>query len=68
MEVLDSLPEREQKVIELRFGLRDGRSRTLEEIGNEFGVSRERIRQIEREAFAKLRQPSRTRQLKDYLW
>jgi len=66
--ILQTLPERERRVVELRFGLEDGRSHTLEEIGNEFGVSRERIRQIEREALAKLRHPSRSRQLRDYLW
>ena len=66
-EVLDSLTSRERKVLELRFGLEDGRNRTLEEIGREFSVTRERIRQIEAEALAKLRHPSRSRKLKDYL-
>src|SRR5438067_6141184 len=66
-EVLDSLTSRERKVLELRFGLEDGRNRTLEEIGREFSVTRERIRQIEAEALQKLRHPSRSRKLKDYL-
>jgi len=66
--VLESLPKREREVIELRFGLLDGRSRTLDEVGKQFGLSRERIRQIERKALAALRHPSRSRELKDYLW
>ncbi len=66
--VLESLPQREREVIELRFGLLDGRSRTLDEVGRQFGLSRERIRQIERKALAALRHPSRSRELKDYLW
>jgi RNA polymerase primary sigma factor len=66
-EVLDSLTERERKVLQLRFGLDDGRSRTLEEVGKEFHVTRERIRQIEAKALRKLRHPSRSRKLKDYL-
>ncbi|MFO7773698.1 MAG: sigma-70 family RNA polymerase sigma factor [Dehalococcoidia bacterium] len=65
--VLDSLPKRERDVIKLRFGLRDGRSRTLEELGRQLGLTRERIRQIEHKALAKLRHPSRSRKLKDYL-
>jgi RNA polymerase primary sigma factor len=65
--VLESLPERERRIIKLRFGLYDDRSHTLEEIGNEFGLSRERVRQIEREAFKKLRQPELSQHLKDYL-
>ena len=66
-EVLGTLTERERKVLELRFGLEDGRSRTLEEVGKEFSVTRERIRQIEAKALRKLRHPSRSRKLKDYL-
>lgn len=66
-EVLDTLTEREQKVLKLRFGLDDGRARTLEEVGREFNVTRERIRQIEAKALRKLRHPSRSRKLKDYL-
>ncbi|MBQ9119466.1 MAG: RNA polymerase sigma factor RpoD [Lachnospiraceae bacterium] len=66
-EVLDTLTEREQKVLRLRFGLDDGRQRTLEEVGKEFEVTRERIRQIEAKALRKLRHPSRSRKLKDYL-
>ena len=66
-EVLDTLTEREQKVLKLRFGLDDGRARTLEEVGKEFDVTRERIRQIEAKALRKLRHPSRSRKLKDYL-
>jgi RNA polymerase primary sigma factor len=65
--VLDSLSERERKVIELRFGLHDGHPRTLEEVGREFGVTRERIRQIESKTLCKLRHPSRSSKLKDYL-
>jgi len=65
--VLDSLSERERKVIELRFGLDDGHPRTLEEVGREFGVTRERIRQIESKTLCKLRHPSRSGRLKDYL-
>ncbi len=66
-EVLETLTEREQKVLRLRFGLDDGRARTLEEVGKEFNVTRERIRQIEAKALRKLRHPSRSRKLKDYL-
>ena len=66
-EVLGTLTEREQKVLTLRFGLEDGRARTLEEVGKEFNVTRERIRQIEAKALRKLRHPSRSRKLKDYL-
>ncbi len=66
-EVLETLTEREQKVLRLRFGLDDGRARTLEEVGREFNVTRERIRQIEAKALRKLRHPSRSRKLKDYL-
>ncbi|MBQ0043115.1 MAG: RNA polymerase sigma factor RpoD [Lachnospiraceae bacterium] len=66
-EVLDTLTEREQKVLRLRFGLDDGRARTLEEVGKEFNVTRERIRQIEAKALRKLRHPSRSRKLRDYL-
>ncbi|WP_366924180.1 RNA polymerase sigma factor RpoD [Metallumcola ferriviriculae] len=66
-EVLDTLTEREEKVLRLRFGLDDGRSRTLEEVGKEFHVTRERIRQIEAKALRKLRHPSRSKKLKDYL-
>ncbi len=67
VEVLGTLTEREQKVLRLRFGLDDGRARTLEEVGKEFKVTRERIRQIEAKALRKLRHPSRSRKLKDYL-
>lgn len=67
VEVLSTLTEREQKVLRLRFGLDDGRARTLEEVGKEFSVTRERIRQIEAKALRKLRHPSRSRKLKDYL-
>ena len=67
VEVLDTLTEREQKVLKLRFGLEDGRARTLEEVGKEFDVTRERIRQIEAKSLRKLRHPSRSRKLKDYL-
>ncbi|NLJ90550.1 MAG: RNA polymerase sigma factor RpoD [Clostridiales bacterium] len=66
-EVMDSLTEREQRVLSLRFGLEDGKTRTLEEVGQEFQVTRERIRQIEAKALRKLRHPSRSRKLKDYL-
>ena len=67
VEVLDTLTEREQKVLKLRLGLDDGRARTLEEVGKEFDVTRERIRQIEAKALRKLRHPSRSKKLKDYL-
>ena len=67
VEVLSTLTDREQKVLRLRFGLDDGRARTLEEVGTEFNVTRERIRQIEAKALRKLRHPSRSRKLKDYL-
>ncbi|MDD6331480.1 MAG: RNA polymerase sigma factor RpoD [Clostridium sp.] len=67
VEVLDTLTDREQKVLRLRFGLDDGRARTLEEVGKEFSVTRERIRQIEAKALRKLRHPSRSRKLKDFL-
>ena len=67
MEVLDTLTDREKKVLMLRFGLKDGRSRTLEEVCKEFNVTRERIRQIEAKALRKLRHPSRSKKLKDYL-
>lgn len=67
MEVLDTLTDREEKVLRLRFGLDDGRARTLEEVGKEFNVTRERIRQIEAKALRKLRHPSRSKKLKDYL-
>ncbi len=66
-EVLSTLTPREQRVLQLRFGLEDGRSRTLEEVGKEFSVTRERIRQIEAKALRKLRHPSRSRKLRDYL-
>jgi RNA polymerase primary sigma factor len=66
-EVLSEMTPREQRVLILRFGLEDGRSRTLEEVGQEFNVTRERIRQIEAKALRKLRHPSRSRRLKDYL-
>jgi RNA polymerase primary sigma factor len=65
--VLDSLTGRERRVLQLRFGLEDGRARTLEEVGEEINVTRERIRQIEAKALLKLRHPSRSRKLKDYL-
>lgn len=67
VEVLDTLTDREQKVLKLRFGLEDGRARTLEEVGKKFDVTRERIRQIEAKALRKLRHPSRSKKLKDYL-
>lgn len=67
IEVLDTLTEREQKVLTLRFGLEDGHARTLEEVGRQFDVTRERIRQIEAKALRKLRHPSRSKKLKDYL-
>ncbi len=67
VEVLDTLTPREEKVLRLRFGLEDGRSRTLEEVGKEFNVTRERIRQIEAKALRKLRHPSRSKKLKDFL-
>ena len=65
--MLGSLTARERRVLQLRFGLEDGRARTLEEVGKEFGVTRERIRQIEAKALRKLRHPSRSKKLKDYL-
>ena len=67
LEVLSTLTDREQKVLRLRFGLDDGRARTLEEVGSKFGVTRERIRQIEAKALRKLRHPSRSKKLKDFL-
>ena len=67
MEALDTLTEREQQVLRLRFGLDDGKPRTLEEVGKQFHVTRERIRQIEAKALRKLRHPSRSKKLKDYL-
>jgi len=66
-EVMDTLTQREAKVLKLRFGLEDGRPRTLEEVGREFMVTRERIRQIEAKALRKLRHPSRSKKLKDYM-
>jgi RNA polymerase primary sigma factor len=66
-DALDSLTERERLVLQLRFGLTDGRARTLEEVGREFGVTRERIRQIESKALRRLRHPARAKKLKDYL-
>ncbi|MGM0420379.1 MAG: RNA polymerase sigma factor RpoD [Bacillota bacterium] len=66
-EVLDTLTDREKRVLELRYGLEDGRQRTLEEVGNEFGVTRERIRQIQAKALRKLRHPTRSKELKGYL-
>jgi len=66
-DALGTLSQREQEVLRLRFGLDDGRPRTLEEVGREFRVTRERIRQIEAKALRKLRHPSRSRRLKDYL-
>jgi len=65
--VLDDLTEREKKVLQLRFGLKDGHTRTLEEVGKEFNVTRERIRQIEGKALRKLRHPTHSRKLRDYL-
>ena len=65
--VLNSLTPREEKVLRLRYGIDDGRPRTLEEVGQEFNVTRERIRQIEAKALRKLRNPTRSRRLKDYL-
>ena len=67
MDVLDTLTPREKKVLELRFGIVDGRTRTLEEVGKEFNVTRERIRQIEAKALRKLRHPSRSKKLRDFL-
>ena len=67
IQILDSLTDREKRVLELRFGLGDGRGRTLEEVGKEFGVTRERIRQIEAKALRKLRHPARSKPLRDYL-
>jgi len=66
-EVLNTLNDREQNVLKLRFGLEDGRARTLEEVGKEFDVTRERIRQIEAKALRKLRHPSRSKKLRDFL-
>ena len=66
-EVLGELTDREEKVIRLRYGIDDGRNHTLEEVGKEFNVTRERIRQIEAKALKKLRHPSRSKQLRDYL-
>ena len=66
-ELLETLTERQRKVLELRFGLKDGRERTLEEVGQVFVVTRERIRQIEAKALRKLRHPSRSRKIKDFL-
>jgi len=65
--VLDTLTNREKRILELRFGIEDGRSRTLEEVGKEFDVTRERIRQIEAKALRKLRHPSRSNKLRDFL-
>ena len=67
IDVLDTLNDREARVLELRFGLEDGRSRTLEEVGKDFGVTRERIRQIEAKALRKLRHPNRSKKLRDFL-
>jgi len=67
MGVLKTLTPREEMVLKLRFGLEDGRNRTLEEVGKEFNVTRERIRQIEAKALRKLRHPSRSKRLKDFL-
>jgi RNA polymerase primary sigma factor len=66
-EVLNTLTDREAKVLKLRFGLEDGKARTLEEVGQQFNITRERIRQIEAKALRKLRHPSRSKKLKDYL-
>ncbi len=66
MEVLETLTDREQRVLKLRFGLEDGRQRTLEEVGREFNVTRERIRQIEAKAIRKLKNPNRSKKLKDF--
>ena len=66
-DILRSLSAREREVLEMRFGLKDGRGRTLEEVGQEFGVTRERIRQIEAKALRKLRHPIRSKKLRDYL-
>ncbi|MYD51923.1 MAG: sigma-70 family RNA polymerase sigma factor, partial [Dehalococcoidia bacterium] len=66
-DVLYTLSEREARVLQLRFGLEDGRGRTLEEVGRDFGVTRERIRQIEAKALRKLRQPNRSKKLRDFL-
>ena len=66
-QMLGTLGERERRVLRLRYGLEDGRSRTLEEVGHEFGVTRERIRQIEAKALRKMRHPSRSRKLRDFL-
>ena len=67
IEALDELNDREKQVVRLRFGLDDGQARTLEEVGKEFGVTRERIRQIESKTLAKLRHPHRSQKLRDYL-
>ena len=67
MDVLGTLTPREETVLKLRFGIEDGRTRTLEEVGKEFNVTRERIRQIEAKALRKLRHPSRSKKLKDFL-
>ena len=66
-DVLGSISQRERRVLQLRFGLEDGRSRTLEEVGREFGVTRERIRQIEAKALRKLRHPTRSKKLRDFI-